>query len=362
MASSTTLTAAPPALPVPVVQGDWLRQWLAWPARFVDGWSRANELPDISLAVRHRRLLSGAGPEGWLALQPGLATVGDETTWTSFAARGATALAVGGVHGPDRPAAFAQFREATNALGIRRQAVYPVREPDLDAARSAGFETMPVGVEAWVDLDEFTLEGKRFADLRQMRNRARNRGVVVQEVDPRAWAERLKATWRAFLRARDVPWQLRWLTGGPVFSTYFGHRTFVAHHDGLVQAFCTVLPGPDGAASLDVMCRHPKAGPGSMEALLVSAMEQLRTEGVQRVSLGPCPLAEGTAHEVPGVLGLAMRWAWEGPVADRWFGFRSLTAFKAKFCPRYERVHLGIAPGLSAMSTYLVARIWALGE
>ena len=341
--------------------GGAVRALLAWPARLGDG-AATRDLPRVSIAERHRRLVARTPPEGWLALQPGLATVGDAEIWTSFVAQGATALAVGGVHGADRRAAHARFREETSRLGITRQAVYPVRGPDLDAAREAGFEVRPIGVEAWVDLEGFTLRGKPFADLRQMRNRAQKRGVVVQEVDPVAWRRPLEAAWRGFLGAREVPWQVRWLSGGPVYDRAWGHRTFVAHRNGQVHAFCTVLPGPEGTASLDVMCRDPGAIPGSMEALLVAMLLQLREEGLVSVSLGPCPLAEGTAEQVTGLFGWGARWAWRSAWAGRWFGFRRLAAFKEKFRPRYEKVHLGVAPGWTLWSLYLVARIWALGD
>ncbi|MEN0066746.1 MAG: DUF2156 domain-containing protein [Myxococcota bacterium] len=341
--------------------GRLVRSLLAWPGTLFDVGTKW-DAPDVSPVERHRRLtLREPPPEGWLALQPGLATVGDANEWTSFVARGATALAVGGIHGEDRPSAFRRFREETAVLGLRRQAVYPVREPDLEAAQKAGFESLPVGVEAWVHLDRFTLRGKRFADLRQMRNRATKRGVHIEEVDAQSWQVPLADCWRRFLEGRRVPWQVRWLSGRPVFERPFGRRTFVAHRDGEVQAFCTVLPGPSGRNSFDVLCRDPQAIPGAMETLLVETIRRLGDEGVAQVSLGPCPLAGDGVRAVPGWRGRAMRWAYEGALAERWFGFQRLAAFKEKFRPKMEVVHLGLAPRWSMVAWYLTVRIWALG-
>ena len=355
------MTLSKPVL-APLVRRDHpVLRLLTLPARVLDGRGPSVAPVDVPLAVRHQWLLDGSPPpEGWLAVQPGLATVGDAAQWASFAANGRTALAVGGVHGNDRVAAFRGFRERTGSLGYRRQAVYPVRAADLEAAREAGFGTLPIGVEAWVSLDQFTLRGKRFADLRQMRNRAANRGVHVEEVDPHRWQRPLAATWQAFLDARSVPWRVRWLSGAPMGGRQFGRRTFVAHRDRQVQAFCTVLPGGAGSASLDVMCRAPEAQPGSVESLLVAVLQRLRDEGRARVSLGPCPLAGGVTNDAPGALGVLFRWAWGSDRGDRWFGFRRLAAFKEKFRPDYEVVHLGLAPRISAWALYLVARIWAL--
>ena len=340
--------------------GERTRQWLSWPAALLDGCAVAPE--PVSLAARHARLRSSAfPPEGWLALQRGLHTVGDAQTWASFAMRGATVLAVGGVHGADREAAFTRFRDETRALGVRRQAVYPVREPDLSAAAAAGFSTIPVGVESWVPLREFTLRGKRYADLRQMRNRARRHGVVVREVEPKGLSQELQETWHASTAARGVPWRIRWLSGEPDFDALWGRRTFVALHEAEVQAFCTLLPGSRGQVSLDVLCRSPAARPGSVELLLVETLTRLQQEGLQHVSLGPCPLA-GPAQALGGGWGSAFRWAWGSRFGDKWFGFRRLMSFKEKFRPSHEPVHLALAPQLTAFSLYLVARIWAFSD
>lgn len=361
MTSSLLLAPAPVDIALPALPEGraWLRALLAWPASW---FTPRRPLPVVSIEERHARLQASTPPEGWLALQDGLSTVGDAGTWTSFAARGSMALAVGGVHGEDRGHAFRAFRDQTTALGLARQAVYPVRRGDLAPARAAGFRVEPVAIESWVDLEGFTMRGKAFADLRQMRNRANKRGVVVEEIDPAAWQPQIQGAWHRFQAAKGVPWQVRWLSGGPVSTRAFGHRTFVAHVDGALQAFCTMLPGPAGTASLDVMCRDPDAIPGSMEGLLVHVLERLRDDGLTSVSLGPSPLAGGSADSVPGVLGSAMRWAWGSETGDRWFGFRQLAAFKEKFRPRHETVYLGISPGWSPWSLYLTARIWALGD
>ncbi|MBX2801907.1 MAG: DUF2156 domain-containing protein [Myxococcales bacterium] len=355
--------AHPLSAPDPRPRSEPVRRLLALPARLWDGPSP--RLPQVPAPVLHQRLLAGpTPPEGWLALQAGLGTVGDARYWASVIAQGRTGLIVGGVHGADRRRAFQQVRDELEALGVSRQAVYPVREPDLSAAEQAGFATVAVGTEAWVDLAGLTLGGKRFADLRQMVNRAERHQVSVREVvDPSRWQEPLVRSWSAFLAARRVPWRIRWLSGGLELGESYGRRTFVAHRDGVVQAFCTVLPGgsPDRRC-LDVMCRDPAARPGSMEGLLVSVLRTLRDEGVGWMSLGPCPLAGDAAQSVKGTLGAAFRWAWGTSLGDRWFGLRRLAAFKEKFRPQHEVVHLGLAPQISPLSLYLMARIWALGD
>ena len=362
------MSITPPTTRLRIPPGEDLRCMLAGVARALGG--PEVDAPTVPVEERHRRLSQAIAtgtmpPEGWLALQPGLATIGDGSSWASVAARGRTALAVGGVHGPDRRAAFQCLRDRARQLGFVRQAVYPLRLPDREAAVAAGFGTVPIGTEAWVELERFSLRGRRFADLRQMHNRATKHGVVVVEVEAAAWRRRLEAAWASFLQERPDPWRVRWLSGGPELSAPWGRRTFVAHRGEEVHAFCTLLPGAAGVASLDVMCRAPGAQAGAMEALLVEVLGQLRREGsrggVRQVSLGPCPLA-GHAQAARGPWGAAMRWAWSSDAGNRWFGFRRLAAFKEKLRPVHEPVFLAISPRISALGLLQVARIWALGE
>ena len=339
----------------------WLRSLLSVPGAVQDVLDGPDRLPPSSLDDRQARLGRPERAEAWLALQPGLRMLDHPDGWAALTVQGGTAFAIGGVHRPDREAAYQAIRQAAAGAGLRRQAVYPVRAEDRDAALAAGFGLLPVGVEAWVDLDGFTLKGKAFADLRQMRNRATRRGVGAQEVDRERWADRLAACWRAFLAGRTDPWDVRWLSGRPRLREDRGRRFFAAHVDGVVQAFCTVLPGPDGLWVLDVMCRRPDALAGSMELLLVHTMQALGDDGATSVSLGPCPGAGEGVQALGGLVGHGFRWAWDSRLADRWFGFRSLAFFKDKFRPRYEPVELGLAPRAGLWALYLAGRIWALG-
>ena len=49
------------------------------------------------------------------------------------------------------------------------------------------------------ELKDLTEEFRKQLNVRIPRNRARKRGVIVEEVDPAAWRGPLEATWRRFV-------------------------------------------------------------------------------------------------------------------------------------------------------------------
>jgi len=344
-----------------------LRRVLGWPGQVLDVLDgRVQPAPEAPVPEP----LPVHTPEAYLTVQPGLAHHREGEDWAAFHVQGGTALVVGGPQAPASARKQQVLRgvlRTTRELGVRRQVLYPVRPDDLHDVTQVGFATAQVGVEAWVDLQDFTLKGKRWAHLRQMRNRARGRGVQVHETRPGPWDHAMEQVWDAWVQAKQPRWSLRWLTGTPSLERPLDRRYFVAHAAGRLQAFCTVLPGPDGTWAVDVLCRAPDAIPGSMERLLVHAFQQLRDEGARAVNLGPCPLA-GTAGQglsaqerPPGLLGWAFKVAWDSKLGERLFGFRGLHAFKAKFRPRWEPVYLAAAPRLGWVEWYAAARMWALG-
>jgi lysylphosphatidylglycerol synthetase-like protein (DUF2156 family) len=76
-----------------------------------------------------------------------------------------------------------------------------------------------------------------------------------------------------------------------------------------------------------------------MEFMIAGASTSLRDEGAEFLSLSGAPLAraaqpDGELREIDRVLDAL------GGALEPFYGFRSLHAFKAKFRPRYEPIHL----------------------
>ncbi len=310
--------------------------------------------PLVSAGARH--------PDAYLALEPGLHHHVHDGAVVAWQRRGRTAFAVGGVNtAPERRVALLRsFQVATAGLGIVRQLLFPLHDGELEHAASAGFEAIQVGVEAWLDLEDCTFVGNRFENVRQMRNRARRRGVEVEEVDPLEVADELRALHTAWLQAKRPSWRMKLLVGSPNLEHPFDRRYFVARTERRIEAFVTVLPGGPGRWGIDVMCRQPDAVSGSMERLLVAVVEALRAEGALQLSLGACPMADVPLRGERRMLRQIFGYLFTSKFGNTLFGFRTLHAFKQKFRPRWEPVYFAASPHLGMLSLYRGCRMWGL--
>lgn len=275
---------------------DWLlRRVLALPGLVFD-WLDGAPAPPGSVAPAEVYAIVTAHarwPEAHLALERGLHYFVAQGRLLAYQLRGGTAFAIGGLNaGPTERISLLQGFVAAMAIrGIRRRLVFPLRREELEDAAAAGFRAVEVGIEAWVDLADFDLRGKRWAHTRQMCNRAARRGVVVEETTAGAHAGALAMLHAAWLDAKRPQWRMRLLVGSPGLDEPFNRRYFIAQGPHRIEAFVTVLPGRDGHWGLDVMCRRPDAAPGAMEALVTHVAKVLKAEGSTALSLGACPMA-----------------------------------------------------------------------
>ncbi|WP_308194667.1 phosphatidylglycerol lysyltransferase domain-containing protein [Pseudonocardia kujensis] len=90
--------------------------------------------------------------------------------------------------------------------------------------------------------------------------------------------------------------------------------------------------------TLDVMRRREGGFRPVVEFLIASACLAFREEGAAVVSLSGAPLARTDASGDTAVLDRLLDTL--GARLEPLYGFRSLHAFKAKFQPRYEPMHL----------------------
>jgi phosphatidylglycerol lysyltransferase len=220
-------------------------------------------------------------------------------------------------------------------------------------ARRFGFASVAIGEEAVVDLQGFSTAGKERAKLRQNTHRAERDGVVVVQ-------------YTSAHRTPDVDAQLAeisdaWLTlkHGPELGFTLGrldldsfdlYETWIALVGGRVVAFTTWLPYLDGKAMiLDLVRRRPDSPVGTMEVLILRALESFRDRGLKEASLNAIPLAlverpatdETRACESADEasrLREALRWLYDhgGAVYEA----KNLFRFKAKFAPRWEPMYL----------------------
>ncbi len=262
----------------------------------------------------------------------------------AFRESGGAAVALGDPAAADDEAfraVLAQFLDFCDANGWS-PAFHQVPPAHLDTYRAAGLSALKIGEDAIVDLASFRLQGGAMKSLRGAVNRFDREGNQIIMLDPPlpdsvlAELREVSADWLSLDGRRE-----RGFTLGQWDDAYVRQCRVIAARDaeGMIQAFANLIPdGVPGEATIDLMRHRRQAPRGVMDVLFVRLMERLRDEGFQAFSLGMAPFAEvGSAPDAP-VKERVLRLLFEH--ANRWFSYRGLYAYKAKFQPRWEPRYL----------------------
>ncbi|MCR1782032.1 DUF2156 domain-containing protein [Nocardioides carbamazepini] len=213
-------------------------------------------------------------------------------------------------------------------------------------ARAIGGRSLQIGEDTLLDLPGLEFRGKRWQDVRTARNRAARDGirfelVVLADADPRVVAQ-VRAISEGWLRRQRTP-ELGFTLGGVDHAMDPRVRVALAlDADDRVHGFLSWLPVHGGGGrvdgwTLDLMRRPDDGFRPVIEFLIAESCLAFREEGARVVSLSAAPLAR-SAGEPDGWLQRGLERS--ARVLEPLYGFASLHAFKAKFSPRCEPLHL----------------------
>ena len=211
-----------------------------------------------------------------------------------------------------------------------------------EVASDAGLRSFYIGDEALIDTDAFSLEGRAIRKVRQSVRRIERDGYTAElartgSLDAATLAELVRACdeWRHDDVERGFSMASLELTGEHMADTLL---LIARDRDGAPAGLLHFVRCYGRAAvSLGLMRRDRMSPNGLTEFMVVSAIEMLRSDGVEEVSLNFAPFARlihspVRVHE--RLLGKIAR------VADRFFQVERLYRFNAKFQPRWEPRYL----------------------
>jgi lysyl-tRNA synthetase, class II len=235
---------------------------------------------------------------------------------------------------------LAELRRIARAHGWRL-AVVGASGEYLDRYRALGLKPVPIGEEAVLRPQEFSLEGRAIRKVRQSVSRLRKAGysfrvVPADEVAPTIEAElkTVSAAWlggdteRGFSMAIDdlhVPGTVLALAEDPASR---------------VGGFLHLAPSPAGGGwSLSAMRRRPDAPNGLTEFLVVETLAWAREAGASELSLNFCALTDFLVPErVTTPVRRLVRRALL--LADNVFQLERLYSFNRKFFPEWRRRYI----------------------
>ncbi|MGW8171548.1 MAG: phosphatidylglycerol lysyltransferase domain-containing protein, partial [Stutzerimonas stutzeri] len=240
-----------------------------------------------------------------------------------------------------------RFVESARAAGCRA-VFYQVSPALLSHCADAGLRAFKLGELAIVHLKNFEMKGGKWANLRQTASKAVRDGLdfeIIETADVPQVYDELKAVsdaWLGHHNTREKGFSLGAFDRDYVLS----QPVAVLRVEGRIVAFANLLVTDTlQEGSIDLMRFSPDAPKGSMDFLFVRIIEHLRDKGFQTFNLGMAPLSGMSKRSVSPVWDRVGGALFEH--GERFYNFKGLRAFKAKFHPEWEPRYLAVSGGLN---------------
>ncbi|HJP96128.1 MAG TPA: phosphatidylglycerol lysyltransferase domain-containing protein [Candidatus Saccharimonadales bacterium] len=231
---------------------------------------------------------------------------------------------------------------------------------NADLFRDHGYALQKLGEEAVVDVPKFYEHVRQTKYFRQIKSRFEKRGYTVevsQLPHSKETLQRVAAISEQWL-ARPGRDERRFMLG--YFNAVYMQQCpllLLRDADGIVQAFLNQLPVIDPQeANFDLLRGGAEAPSNSNDFLLLAFIDMLHEQGVQKLNLGLCPLAGLTEqpHNKQNVLiTSALKFVFAN--GDRFYSFRGLYKFKAKYEPEWRPRYVAYKGGVAGFTKTMTA-------
>ncbi|MBX6762826.1 MAG: DUF2156 domain-containing protein [Rubrobacteraceae bacterium] len=238
-------------------------------------------------------------------------------------------------------------------------AFYEAEEHLLPLYESFGMQAVLIGEEAIVDLARFGERTSHRKWFRYVVRRLEREGYTFERAEPPhrgpllSEVEEVSRAWLSLPGRRE-----RGFTIGSFSPEYVGGTPLflVRDPDGRVVAFANEVPSyKEGEATIDLMRHRPEVPNGTMDYLLTKTMLHLRERGYRTFDLGLAPLS-GTGGRPGAPLEERILGQLSEPLT-RFFSYKGLKNYKAKFEPRWERRFLVYRGRLSGPTRVVLALV-----
>ena len=303
--------------------------------------------------ARARALLTSVGGStmSWMTTWPEMRYyfMADGRGYVGYERHAGVALALSDPIVPEGTVAdaVAEFTRLAEQGGLT-PCLFSVTDAAADAARRAGWRTVQIAEDTIIDLPGLAFKGKKWQDVRSALNKAKRESITFRMTtladEPFAVLAQVRAISEQWVGDKGLP-EMGFTLGGVDEALDPAVKVGLAiDPTGSIHGVTSWLPvyAPGGRVrgwTLDVMRRRDDGFRSVMEFMIASACLALKDDGAEFVSLSGAPLArsEQSGEELDRTDRLLDKL---GASLEPFYGFRSLHAFKMKFAPRYEPIHL----------------------
>ncbi|WP_159457786.1 bifunctional lysylphosphatidylglycerol flippase/synthetase MprF [Virgibacillus dakarensis] len=218
----------------------------------------------------------------------------DRKAMLQFAVTGKNIIVLGDPQGDKKSFenVLIKLNEATDYFGYRC-IFYQISEELLPLYHDLGFLFFKLGEEAVVDLDSFTISGKKKAGLRSTFNRFEKNGYTFSVNDlplSDGFLQEMKYVSDEWLgKKREKQFSLGY------FDKDYLARTPIAvlrDKEGTMIAFMNIMPTyQEGVVSVDLMRYLPDAPGGATDVMFIHLFQWAKEKGYTKFNIGMAPLS-----------------------------------------------------------------------
>jgi phosphatidylglycerol lysyltransferase len=218
--------------------------------------------------------------------------------------------------------------------------------------------TVPIGAQPVWSPAGLETGFQRSASLRYQCRRARNKGLVVSEWPSAAGdLSGLECCLKSWLKGKAMP-ALAFMTDPHLLTRLDSRRLWVAERGGITVGYTVLSPVPARQGWLvEQIVRCDGAPNGTAENLVAAAARAVAATGSRFITLGTSPLSRrGGRLSRQHPLWLRVVTGWMRAHGTRFYNFRGLEHFKAKFQPQAWEPVFAVAaePRLRPATLYAV--------
>lgn len=282
-------------------------------------------------------------------------------TVVAYVVKGRAALALGDPIGP--PGDVVDAIEGFRAVCSQNDwfpVFYQVLPDHLRQYKRMGFQSIQIGQEAIMDLQEFTLEGGERKNIRTSVNKMRRLGYSVEVLlpphDPALIHDlnEVSDEWLAKRQTSEMRFSVGW------FDANYLDRCpllIVRDPEGRIEAFANLVSEFRASEiTVDMMRHRSYVESGVMDFLFVSLFDWAKGRGYQRFSFGLSALSGIGEQRGDPAIERALRFAYEH--INQFYNFKGLHAYKAKYKPVWSPRYL-IFPDLAHLPAAAAAFVRA---
>ena len=227
-----------------------------------------------------------------------------------------------------------------------RSIYYRIPEENKELYEKLGKKLLPIGEDATVNLDAFSLQGKDKKDMRNAVNKLERLGFQFKAYPPPqkdGFLQQLRAVSDEWLR--DMGRTELVFSQGLFDEKELKQQTIltVESPEAKIVGFVNQIPNyQPGETNFDLMRKTADAPNGTMDFLFVKMLEHFKNQGFHRCNLGMVPMSGIEKAENAQEAAIKLAYERIGQFAH----YRSLRAFKEKFEPEWTMMYLAYPSAL----------------